>query len=48
MDETNLEAVHEQARDITEAVKRTSAICRDLTRYARRNGNGEAVPSTSI
>ncbi|MDL1889562.1 hypothetical protein FBQ96_08280, partial [Nitrospirales bacterium NOB] len=44
MDETNLEAVHEQARDITEAVKRTSAICRDLTRYARRNGNGEAGP----
>ena len=30
-------------RDITEAVKRTSAICRDLTRYARRNGAVEDV-----
>ncbi len=37
-DERDLTIVHEQARDITEAVKRTSAICRDLTRYARRNG----------
>ncbi len=35
-DETNLEAVHTQARDIIEAVKRTSAICRDLTSYSRR------------
>ena len=42
-DEQDLTVVHEQARDITEAVKRTSAICRDLTRYARRNGTGEDV-----
>ncbi|MCX5724754.1 MAG: ATP-binding protein [Nitrospirae bacterium] len=35
-EERNLTAVHEQARDIIEAVKRTSAICRDLTRYSRR------------
>ena len=42
-DEQNLDVVHEQARDITEAVKRTSALCRDLTSYARRDGAGEAV-----
>ncbi len=42
-DEQDLAVVHEQARDITEAVKRTSAICRDLTRYARRNGTGEYI-----
>jgi signal transduction histidine kinase len=35
-EERDLNAVHEQARDIIEAVKRTSAICRDLTRYSRR------------
>jgi signal transduction histidine kinase len=35
-DETDLDAVHTQARDIIEAVKRTSAICRDLTSYSRR------------
>ena len=35
-DETDLEAVHLQARDIIEAVKRTTAICRDLTSYSRR------------
>jgi signal transduction histidine kinase len=35
-EERDLIAVHEQARDIIEAVKRTSAICRDLTRYSRR------------
>ncbi|MGH7217449.1 MAG: histidine kinase dimerization/phospho-acceptor domain-containing protein, partial [Nitrospiraceae bacterium] len=33
-EERDLAAVHEQARDIIEAVKRTSAICRDLTRYS--------------
>ena len=43
VDEQDLAVVHEQARDITEAVKRTSAICRDLTRYARRNGAVEDV-----
>jgi signal transduction histidine kinase len=42
-DEQDLQVIHEQARDITEAVKRTSAICRDLTSYARRDGAGEAV-----
>ncbi len=42
-EEQDLEVIHEQAGDITEAVKRTSAICRDLTSYARRNGEGEAV-----
>ena len=36
-DETDLDAVHAQARDIIEAVKRTSAICRDLTSYSRRS-----------
>lgn len=36
VDETDLVAVHTQARDIIEAVKRTSAICRDLTSYSRR------------
>jgi two-component system, NtrC family, sensor kinase len=35
-EERDLTAVHDQARDIIEAVKRTSAICRDLTRYSRR------------
>jgi two-component system NtrC family sensor kinase len=40
-EEQNLNEVHEQAREIIEAVKRTSAICRDLTSYARRNGAGE-------
>jgi signal transduction histidine kinase len=34
-EERDLSAVHEQALDIIEAVKRTSAICRDLTRYSR-------------
>lgn len=35
--EQDLSAVHEQAAEIIEAVQRTSALCRDLTRYARRN-----------
>lgn len=35
-DETDLDAVHLQAGDIIEAVKRTTAICRDLTSYSRR------------
>jgi two-component system NtrC family sensor kinase len=34
-EERDLIAVHEQAREIIEAVKRASAICRDLTRYSR-------------
>ena len=35
-DEHDIETVHLQARDIIEAVKRTTAICRDLTSYSRR------------
>jgi two-component system NtrC family sensor kinase len=35
-DETDLKTVHAQALDIIEAVKRTTAICRDLTSYSRR------------
>lgn len=35
-DEQDLDAVHAQAREIVEAVKRTTAICRDLTSYSRR------------
>ncbi len=35
-DETDLAAVHAQALDIIDAVKRTTAICRDLTSYSRR------------
>jgi two-component system NtrC family sensor kinase len=42
-----LAAVHEQALDIVEAVKRTSAICRDLTRYSRRASPHEDI-SVSI
>lgn len=36
-DEQDLQAIHAQAKDIVEAVKRTSAICRDLTQYARKS-----------
>ena len=42
--EKDIKAVHEQAREIIEAVKRTSAICRDLTRYARRSADQEDAP----
>jgi two-component system, NtrC family, sensor kinase len=42
-EERDLNAVHEQARDIIEAVKRASAICRDLTRYSRRASPNEDV-----
>ncbi len=35
-DEGDLDAVHAQALDIIDAVKRTTAICRDLTSYSRR------------
>ena len=35
-DERDLGTVREQAQDIIEAVKRTTAICRDLTSYSRR------------
>jgi signal transduction histidine kinase len=43
-EERDLNAVHEQARDIIEAVKRTSAICRDLTRYSRLASPHEDMP----
>ena len=36
VDETDLKVIQEQAQDIIEAVRRTSAICRDLTQYARK------------
>jgi len=36
VDEKDLNTVHEQAREIVEAVRRTSAISRDLTQYARK------------
>lgn len=36
-DEKDLATVREQAQDIIEAVRRTSAICRDLTQYARKS-----------
>ena len=42
-EERDLAAVHEQARDIIEAVRQTSAICRDLTRYSRRASPHEDV-----
>ena len=35
VDEGDLAAVQAQARDIIDAVKRTTAICRDLTSYSR-------------
>lgn len=35
-EEKDLETIHDQAREIVEAVRRTSAICRDLTQYARK------------
>ena len=42
-EERDLTAVHEQAHEIIEAVKRTSAICRDLTRYSRRASPHEDI-----
>ncbi len=35
-EERDVATIHDQARDIIDAVRRTSAICRDLTQYARR------------
>jgi two-component system, NtrC family, sensor kinase len=35
-DEQDLDTIHLQAHEIIEAVKRTTAICRDLTSYSRR------------
>jgi|CXWL01.1.fsa_nt_gi signal transduction histidine kinase len=42
-DEQDPETIRSYAKDIIDAVKRTSAICRDLTRYARREGTEESV-----
>ena len=42
-EERYVAAVREQAQEIIEAVKRTSAICRDLTRYSRRASPHEDV-----
>ncbi|HEU4686212.1 MAG TPA: ATP-binding protein [Nitrospira sp.] len=39
VDERDLTVVHEQAKEIIDAVRRTSAICRDLTYYARKSSN---------
>jgi two-component system NtrC family sensor kinase len=36
VEEKDLKTIHEQAREIIEAVRRTSAICQDLTQYARK------------
>lgn len=43
-EEQDLPTVHAQAKEIAEAVQRTSSICKDLTRYARRSGPDEASP----
>jgi signal transduction histidine kinase len=42
-EERDLTAAHEQARDIIEAAKQTSALCRDLTLYSRRASPHEDV-----
>lgn len=39
VDEQDLPTIHEQAREIIEAVRRTTAICRDLTQYARKTSS---------
>jgi two-component system, NtrC family, sensor kinase len=36
-DERNIQTIRTQAHEIVEAVKRTTAICRDLTRYSRQS-----------
>ena len=43
-EETDVKIVHDQAREIVEAVRRTSAISRDLTQYARKtSARDEAI-----
>lgn len=37
IEERDLPTIREQARDIVDAVKRTSAICQDLTQYSRQS-----------
>ncbi|HMI39282.1 MAG TPA: ATP-binding protein, partial [Nitrospiraceae bacterium] len=47
-EERDLAAAHEQAQDIIEAVKQTSAICRDLTHYSRRaSSHGNVLVSVN-
>lgn len=43
LEEQDPAVVREHARDIIQAVNRTSAICRDLTRYARRSVGEESA-----
>jgi signal transduction histidine kinase len=45
-EETDLKAVREQAREIVEAVRRTSAICRDLTQYARKTSTRDETTAS--
>ncbi|SLM46609.1 putative Histidine kinase [Nitrospira japonica] len=48
-EERDLRTIHEQAKDIIEAVKRTSAICRDLTQYARKSSvNGDSQVNLNL
>jgi len=48
-DERDLRTIHEQAKDIIEAVKRTSTICRDLTQYARKSSvNGDSQVNLNV
>ncbi len=42
-EERDLAAIHQEATEIIEAVKRTTAICRDLTSYARRSAPCEST-----
>ncbi len=46
IEERDLPTIREQAREIVDAVKRTSAICQDLTRYSRQSSasDGSLVP----
>ena len=43
LEETDPKTVREQAGEIIEAVRRTSAICRDLTQYARKTSTRDEV-----
>ena len=41
VEERDLPTIREQAREIVDAVKRTSGVCQDLTRYARKSSASE-------
>ncbi len=50
-EERDFDTIHLQAQDIIEAVKRTTAICRDLTSYSRRASSlqdGEIAMNTKL